>query len=48
MPYKFQVGQTVQLVEGRHYMVTSAVGYKVIPTASRTRRRTFIPDPANL
>ncbi len=30
MPYKFQVGQTVQLVEARRYMVTSAVGYKVI------------------
>ena len=30
MPYKFQVGQTVQLVEGRRHMVTSAIGYKVI------------------
>jgi hypothetical protein len=30
MSYKFQVGQTVQLAEGRRYMVTSAIGYKVI------------------
>lgn len=30
MPYKFQVGQTVQSVEGRRYMATSSIGYKVI------------------
>jgi hypothetical protein len=30
MPHKFQVGQTVQLVEGRRYVTTSAIGYKVV------------------
>ena len=30
MPHRFQVGQTVQLVEGRRYLTTSAIGYKVI------------------
>ncbi len=30
MPYKFQVGPTVQLLEGRRYLATSAIGYKVI------------------
>ena len=30
MPHKFQVGQTVQLVEGRRYLTTSATGYKVV------------------
>jgi hypothetical protein len=30
MPHKFQVGQTVQLVEGRQYVTTSASGYKVV------------------
>jgi len=30
MPHKFQVGQTVQLMEGRRYLRTSAIGYKVV------------------
>ena len=30
MPHKFQVGQTVQLVEGRRHGTTSAVGYKIV------------------
>jgi len=30
MPPKFQVGQTVQLVEGRRYVTTSAFAYKVV------------------
>jgi hypothetical protein len=30
MPHKFQVGQTVQLVEGRRHTTTSAIGYKII------------------
>jgi hypothetical protein len=30
MPHKFQVGQTVQLLEGQRYSTTSRVGYKVV------------------
>ena len=30
MSHKFQVGQTVQFVEGRRYQTTSAIGYKVV------------------
>jgi hypothetical protein len=30
MAYKFQVGQTVQLLEGRRHLATSGIGYKVI------------------
>ena len=30
MPHKFRVGQSVQLVQGRRYMTTSASGYKVV------------------
>lgn len=30
MPHKYKVGQTVQLVEGRRHLTTSAIGYKVV------------------
>ncbi len=30
MPHKFQVGQTVQLVDGRRYVTTSTIGYKIV------------------
>jgi hypothetical protein len=30
MPHKFKVGQTVQLLEGRHDVTTSAIAYKVV------------------
>jgi len=30
MSHRFRVGQTVQLVEGRRYVTTSAIGYKVV------------------
>ena len=30
MAYKFQVGQSVQLLHGRQYLAISAVDYKVI------------------
>jgi hypothetical protein len=30
MAYKFQVGQSVQLLHGRRYLAISAVDYKVI------------------
>ena len=30
MTYKFQVGQSVQLLHGRQYLAISAVDYKVI------------------
>jgi hypothetical protein len=30
MPHKFKVGQTVQLMEGRRHVTSSAIGYKVV------------------
>ena len=30
MPHKFQVGQTVQLVQRRRHLTTSATGYTVV------------------
>ncbi len=30
MPHKFQVGQTVQLVQGGRNLTTSTIGYKVV------------------
>ena len=30
MAYKFQVGQTVQMMHGRRYLAISAVDYKVV------------------
>jgi len=30
MPYKFRIGQTVRLTEGRRNLARSALGYKVV------------------
>jgi hypothetical protein len=30
MAYKFQIGQTVQLMQGRRYLAISSIDYKVI------------------